>query len=191
MKNKIFPNGRIHASQEQDLDYSNGYLALPVSPFDKDFDNEVEKGVLPHCHEFIRKGFLPISSCEGHFSKKHHMPFYIMLALGGKNKLDRINDIIAKTMHIPGISYKIKEQQANVKGELLERVDYTLEKEQEYAELNRLFMRNHMEYNYLWIGLFQSDRNWKQNIIRKLMFSRCKKMLLKSIEELNYDEAED
>ena len=114
-----------------------------------------------------------------------------MLALGGKNKLDRINDIIAKTMHIPGISYKIKEQQANVKGELLERVDYTLEKEQEYAELNRLFMRNHLEYNYLWIGLFQSDRNWKQNIIRKLMFSRCKKMLLKSIEELNYDEAED
>ena len=58
MKNKLFPNGRIHASEEQDLDYSNGYLALSVSPFDKNFDKEVEKGVLSHCHEFIRKGFL-------------------------------------------------------------------------------------------------------------------------------------
>ena len=44
MKNKLFPNGRIHASKEEDLDYSNGYLALSVSPFDKDFDKEVEKG---------------------------------------------------------------------------------------------------------------------------------------------------
>ena len=191
MKNKIFPNGRIHASKEQDLDYSNGYLALSVSPFDNNFDNEVEKGVLPHCHALIRKGYLPISSCEGHFTKKHHMPFYVMLAVGGKNKLDRIYDIINKTKHIPGISYKIKEQQANVKGELLERVDYTLEKEQEYAELNRLFMRNHLEYNYLWIGLFQSDKKLSERILRRLMFSRCKKMLLKSIEELNYDEAED
>ena len=186
MKNKKFENGRIHASEEQDLDYSNGYLALSVSPFDKDFDIEVEKGVLPHCHEFIRKGFLPISSCEGHFTKKHHMPFYIMLALGGKNKLDRITDIINKTKHISGISYKIKEQQANVKGELLERVDYTLDKEQEYAELNRLFMRNHIDYHYLWIGLFE-----KETILRNILFSRSKRMLLKSIEELNYDEAEN
>ncbi len=116
MKNKIFPNGRIHASQEQDLDYSNGYLALSVSPFDKDFDNEVEKGVLPHCHEFIRKGFLPISSCEGHFTKKHHMPFYIMLALGGKNKLDRINDIIAKTKHIARKRREINTPQGKGKG---------------------------------------------------------------------------
>ena len=191
MKNKIFPNGRIHASKEQDLDYSNGYLALSVSPFDKNFDNEVEKGVLPHCHALIRKGYLPISSCEGHFTKKHHMPFYVMLAVGGKNKLDRIYDIINKTKHIPGISYKIKEQQANVRGELLERVNYSLDKAEEYAELNRLFMRNHLEYNYLWIGLFQSDKKLTERILRRLMFSRCKKMLLSSIEELNYDEAED
>ena len=191
MKNKIFPNGRIHASKEQDLDYSNGYLALSVSPFDNNFDNEVEKGVLPHCHALIRKGYLPISSCEGHFTKKHHMPFYIMLAVGGKNKLDRIYDIINKTKHIPGISYKIKEQQANVRGELLERVNYSLDKAEEYAELNRLFMRNHLEYNYLWIGLFQSDKKLSERILRRLMFSRCKKMLLNSIEELNYDEAED
>lgn len=191
MKNKIFPNGRIHASKEQDLDYSNGYLALSVSPFDNNFDNEVEKGVLPHCHALIRKGYLPISSCEGHFTKKHHMPFYVMLAVGGKNKLDRIYDIINKTKHIPGISYKIKEQQANVRGELLERVNYSLDKAEEYAELNRLFMRNHLEYNYLWIGLFQSDKKLSERILRRLMFSRCKKMLLNSIEELNYDEAED
>tara|TARA_B100000902_G_scaffold154661_1_gene151107 strand:+ start:1935 stop:2510 length:576 start_codon:yes stop_codon:yes gene_type:complete len=191
MKNKIFPNGRIHASKEQDLDYSNGYLALSVSPFDNNFDNEVEKGVLPHCHALIRKGYLPISSCEGHFTKKHHMPFYVMLAVGGKNKLDRIYDIINKTKHIPGISYKIKEQQANVRGELLERVNYSLDKAEEYAELNRLFMRNHLEYNYLWIGLFQSDKKLSERILRRLMFSRCKKMLLSSIEELNYDEAED
>lgn len=191
MKNKIFPNGRIHASKEQDLDYSNGYLALSVSPFDNNFDNEVEKGVLPHCHALIRKGYLPISSCEGHFTKKHHMPFYVMLAVGGKNKLDRIYDIINKTKHIPGISYKIKEQQANVRGELLERVNYSLDKAEEYAELNRLFMRNHLEYNYLWIGLFQSDKKLSEIILRRLMFSRCKKMLLSSIEELNYDEAED
>lgn len=191
MKNKIFPNGRIHASKEQDLDYSNGYLALSVSPFDNNFDNEVEKGVLPHCHALIRKGYLPISSCEGHFTKKHHMPFYVMLAVGGKNKLDRIYDIINKTKHIPGISYKIKEQQANVRGELLERVNYSLDKAEEYAELNRLFMRNHLEYNYLWIGLFQSDKKLSERILRKLMFSRCKKMLLNSIEVLNYDEAED
>ena len=191
MKNKLFPNGRIHASKEEDLDYSNGYLALSVSPFDKNFDNEVEKGVLPHCHALIRKGYLPISSCEGHFTKKHHMPFYVMLAVGGKNKLDRIYDIINKTKHIPGISYKIKEQQANVRGELLERVNYSLDKAEEYAELNRLFMRNHLEYNYLWIGLFQSDKKLSERILRRLMFSRCKKMLLSSIEELNYDEAED
>tara|TARA_B100001113_G_scaffold36053_1_gene25693 strand:- start:8082 stop:8657 length:576 start_codon:yes stop_codon:yes gene_type:complete len=191
MKNKIFPNGRIHASKEQDLDYSNGYLALSVSPFDNNFDNEVEKGVLPHCHALIRKGYLPISSCEGHFTKKHHMPFYVMLAVGGKNKLDRIYDIINKTKHIPGISYKIKEQQANVRGELLERVNYSLDKAEEYAELNRLFMRNHLEYNYLWIGLFQSDKKLSERILRRLMFSRCKKMLLNSIEVLNYDEAED
>ena len=119
------------------------------------------------------------------------MPFYGMLAVGGKNKLDRIYDIINKTKHIPGISYKIKEQQANVRGELLERVNYSLDKAEEYAELNRLFMRNHLEYNYLWIGLFQSDKKLSERILRRLMFSRCKKMLLNSIEELNYDEAED
>ena len=105
MKNKLFPNGRIHASKEEDLDYSNGYLALSVSPFDKDFDKEVEKGVLSHCHALIRKGFLPISSCEGHFTKKHYMPFYVMIAIGGKNRMDRVNDVINKTTHIPGIHY--------------------------------------------------------------------------------------
>jgi len=52
-------------------------------------------------------------------------------------------------------------------------------------------MRNHQEYTYLWIGLFKDDKNWKQNFVRRIMFNRCKKMLLKSIEEFDYDAAED
>lgn len=190
MKNKLFPSGRIHASQKEDLDYSNGYYALSVSPFDKDFEKEIEPGVLPHCNAFIRKGYLPLSSCEGHYGNKHFLNWYIMIALGGKNRIERIFDIIDKMKDVPGIFFKVKEQVANVNGQINERVENPMEKSAEYAELNRLFMRNHNEYSFLYIGLYKEDKFWT-NLKRNFLFKYSKKRILSIIEELDYDIAED
>ena len=45
--------------------------------------------------------------------------------------------------------------------------------------------------NHTFVGLFKDDKNWTTNLVRKIMFNRCKKMLIKSIEEFEYDAAED
>tara|TARA_Y100001951_G_C11136367_1_gene181058 strand:- start:39 stop:611 length:573 start_codon:yes stop_codon:yes gene_type:complete len=190
MKNKLFPNGRIHASEKQDLDYSNGYYALSVSPFDKEYDNEVEPGVLQHCKALVRKGYLPLSSCEGHYGNKHYLNWYVMIAVPGKNRIERIFDVIQKLKDVPGIFFKVKEQVANVNGQIGVRVEQPMEREAEYNELNRLFMRNHTAYSFLYFGLFKDNNIWS-HIKRLILFRYSKRKILNIIEELEYDIAED
>ena len=73
LKNKQFANGRIHASVNPEDTYETGYVAYTASPFDPKFYKDIEGGVQYHLQELILKGYLPISSCEGHYHKKQNM----------------------------------------------------------------------------------------------------------------------
>lgn len=179
MKNKLFKNKRIHASFNQDANYDNGYVALTVSPYDSDFEKELEPGVRSHCLALFNKGYYPISSCEGHYFKNTHMNWYIMLAFGGDDNKQirrRINKFIKQIEHVKGLYCEIRKQTANTNEQELKVVKLT-DVKKEYDYMNKLFMKKHKLYQYLYIGLFK-ESSLANAFGRALYFNKSKNQLL-------------
>lgn len=61
LPNYRHPDGRIYASRGQEP-----YFAVSVSPLNPGFKDQIEPGILPVVDALLQKGYLPISSCEGH-----------------------------------------------------------------------------------------------------------------------------
>lgn len=179
MKNKLFGNKRIHASKDPDASYESGYVALTVSPYDETFEKELEPGVKSHCLALFNKGYFPISSCEGHYFKKTHMNWYIMLAFGGNNNTSirkRINKFVSQIEHVKGLYCEVRKQTANTNEEKLKVVQLG-DVKKEYDYMNKLFMKKHKMYQYLYIGLFK-EPSLANTFGRALYFNKSKKQLL-------------
>jgi len=181
LKNKLFSNGRIHASKSEDADYSNGYLALTVSPYDNNFLKEVEPGVARHLQILIKKGYLPISSCEGHYFKRTHMNWYIMLAFGGDEHNEikqRIDNFIDKCKDVRGINFEVR-RQVNNTNEADSKVVKMYDVQQEFSYMNELFLKKYLRYQYLYIGLYKNaNDSIIENIKRKLFLEKSKAELI-------------
>ena len=187
LQNKRFANGRIHASDKMDADYSNGYIAHTVSPYEKNFDEEVEPGVRNHLKVLIEKGYLPISSCEGHHSFKTHMNWYIMMAFGG-NRLTSIQDRIYKTIkhcqNVPGVFFEIRHSVNNTNKALNKRVSLRND-QQEIQYYNKLFLQSNKYYMYLYIGLYKNVKGSYTKELWRLFNERfSKNKLLKLFRSL-------
>ena len=59
--NYKYPNGRIHG-----LSKDGSYVSHSVSPYSPEFLNNIEEGIKPLVQALFNKGYLSISSCEGH-----------------------------------------------------------------------------------------------------------------------------
>lgn len=183
LKNKVFANGRIHGSANPNDTYETGYVAYTASPFDIKFYKEIEEGVQYHVQEFIHKGYLPISSCEGHYYDKQNMNWYIMLAFGGNDIQGRMYSVIKTMQDVPGINFEIREQVNNT-NESIGKVVGIQDKKQEVEYMNNLFLKNYDDYRYLYIGLFKNS-NW---FTRKLLSNYSKNKLLQIIKKDIADE---
>lgn len=183
LKNKQFANGRIHASVNPEDTYETGYVAYTASPFDPKFYKDIEGGVQYHIQELILKGYLPISSCEGHYHKKQNMNWYIMLAFGGDNILTRIYNMIKVMQDVPGINFEVRKQVNNT-NEGIGKVVGLQDKKYEIEYMNKLFMKNYNDYQYLYIGLFKETSFLKRWLLSK--YSKAK--LLHLIKEEVADE---
>jgi len=172
LKNKVFDNGRIHASKNANDVYETGYVALTVSPYDKEFFDELEPGVRPHIKALLDKGYLPISSCEGHYYDKQNMNWYVMLALGGNDIDIRMHNIVHRIQHIPGLYFETRKKVNNT-NQSLRKVLELEDKKAEVEYMNKLFLKNYNHYEYLYIGLFKNS-----SLLTRLLFSRFSKKLL-------------
>ena len=183
MKNKQFSNGRIHGSRFEEAVYHDGYLAFSVSPFDQDFENEIEDGVLPHIKVLTTKGYCPISSCHGHYEHGKWMPWYVMIALGD-NAVRQKQTILDAIKNIPGIYTETRKQSANVVNgkTVFGKVDL----DKEYEELNKMFLRKNTTWEYLYISLFQ-HRTIYNKIAKLLFFTHSKNRLFYALERLPYE----
>jgi len=180
LKNKTFADGRIHASKLEEADYSNGYIAYTISPLDKEFEKEIEDGVLPHVRVLTSKGYCPVSSCHGHYNNGKWMPWYVMIALGERAKLHK--ELILKAVkNIPGIYTETRKQSANIVNG--KTVFGNVDIKEEYNELNKMFLRNNQSWEYLYIGLFQ-ERTYYNKIARLLFFNSSKSKLFTALEGL-------
>ena len=158
-------DGRINATKS-----GENYVAVTISPYYKDFQSQIEEKVWPAVSTLVNKGYLPISSCQGHGGKS---PYYIMLAFGDKELLN--NFILhLKSKNIKGLNWVVLDTVANVAATyktekfkfqqvILEGNDDESYRKMEIKNMNKLFARNYLNYSFIRITLFDQVHipNWR------------------------------
>ena len=175
-------DGRINATK-----LSGEYVAATISPYYKDFQSQIEDKVWPAVSLLVNKGYLPISSCEGHGGKS---PYYIMLAFGDEELLNNFI-LLLKSKVIKGLEWSLKDTVANIAANYnsgnVNFQKYTLEGNDdksyyrmEVRSLNNLFARNYLNYKFIRVTLFDQTHipNWRW--IKLSKSNRNKKKYLES-----------
>ena len=180
-------DGRVNATKLGD-----NYTAVTVSPYYKDFQSQIEDKVWPAVSILVNKGYLPISSCQGHGGKS---PYYIMLAFGDKELLNNFILHLEST-NIKGLNWVIKDTVSNItvnyeSGKFkfqkltLEGNDDKSYRQMEIKSMNMLFARNYLNYIFIRVTLFDQTHipNWRW--IKLFISNRAKsKYLENSINQL-------
>ena len=170
-------DGRIHATKP-----NKEYVAVTISPYYENFQSQIEEGVWPAVSILVNKGYLPISSCEGHRGRG---PYYVTLAFGDEEILN--NFIIhLKSTTIMGLTWVVTDTIANTRANLklgkfnfqkliLEGNDDITYHIGEIRCFNKLFSRNYSSYKFVRITLFDqvSIPRWK--LIKFLKSNKDKK----------------
>ena len=174
-------NGRIHATK-----LNKKYVAVTISPYYKNFQSQIEEGVWPVVSTLVNKGYLPISSCEGHGGP---LPYYVTLAFGDEEILN--NFIIhLKSKIIIGLDWVVTDTIANVVANykldkfnfqklILEGNDDTSYHIREIKNFNKLFLRNYLNYKFIRITLFDQINIPIWRWIKFLRSNKDKKKYLK------------
>ena len=158
-------DGRIHATK-----YDKEYVAVTISPYYENFQSQIEEGVWPAVSTLVNKGYLPISSCEGHQGRS---PYYVILAFGDEKILN--NFIIhLKSTTIMGLNWVVTDTVANTRASfklgkfnfqklILEGNDDITYRIGEIKCFNMLFSRNYSSYKFVRITLFDQVNipRWK------------------------------
>lgn len=152
--NRKFPSGRICFVESDDDEL---YSAVSVSPYHEQFSSQIEDGIKDIVYAFINKNYMPISSCEGHDWSWDTT--FVKLAVTSLDEARYIGDYFSA---IPYVNVHYCEQSANnefyVENGITRlrpldpaRYDAKLEAE----GINRLYFRNHDNYCFLNINLFE------------------------------------
>lgn len=194
--NRKFPSGRICYIESED---DSVYTAVSVSPFHPQFDTQVEDGTKDVVYAFLNKNYMTLSSCEGHDCSWDHT--YVKLVVSSKEDADFLQTAFS---NIPFVKTYIHDKSANVtiykdtKGRWAARKMDELEYNSslETKSLNELFLRNHSEYYFITIIMFEYKDSLIPffNIIKRLytrykkkrLFNNVKYQVLEVIKNLPY-----
>lgn len=117
---------------------------IPVSPFLSLFDEYIDIKIRDLVLTFVKKGYLPVSSCQGHQLIK---PRYIDLAFGNPEQRSLFLQHCEQFKSKSAVSYTKSE---TLSTEIAEgRLVTWQSRESEINGLNQLFLRSYTEYCFL------------------------------------------
>ena len=186
--NFMHKNGRIYASKD-----GEPYVAVSVSPYNDNFETQIEKGVWPIVEGLLLKNYLTLSSCEGHNIRNSHL--YVMVVFGDEessiNFVDHFKDI-------NGVTFSLNRSMANNKQVVngskvgwvpLDPLEHSVV--EEYKDLNRMFGRRHEQYWFVQLKLFANRpgiKNFFWNISnqrnKRQYQNQSKQIILERIQSL-------
>lgn len=166
--NVLQKDGRIYFKDEQ-----GNYLAVTVSPLHPRFETQIEPGVWPLVNALVQKGYLTVSSCEGHDGSD----YFVKLVFDTETSAQQFIDQFPL---IRGLIFEIQHQSANViryivNGKAKYRpagYDENIDKYQEVKYINMLFNRNYTDCCYVIMKLYPKLKSF--NPFKHYRYSREK-----------------
>ena len=153
--NKLQPDGRINI---------DGQSSASVSPYSKHFRSQVEDKIWPLVEVLHLKGYLTVSSCEGHRGSlfkelgsltEYHSGPYVTIAVNRVCEEDIVKAL--KDLSIKHVDISVTYSQANMDASQASagRVKRSKKKdlENEYWSLNWMLQRNYEEWSYIIIRI--------------------------------------
>ena len=148
--NKLHKDGRIYVCNKP-----GNYIAITVSPLHEEFPSQIESGIWPLVKILIDKGYLTVSSCEGHKGSD----YFVKIVFGS---LESAEDFINLLPKIKGLSYLFEEKSANVVRYMengLEKYrkvlpDENFSKYEEVKDINKLFYRQYEDCYYVTLKIY-------------------------------------
>ena len=157
--NRLRANGRINAGYEPD----GRVRAVSVSPRMPEFETQVEPLIYPTVKALVDKGYMTISSCQGHPKRTH-----IKLGFGNKESRSEFIEIMKKSK-IPTMYFIETEACINMEMDLDETKDNKKVRRADFEEVseqiilmnarnfNMQFKKNYEQWFFLDMNLFQHD----------------------------------
>lgn len=187
--NKKWPNGRIYAKSEKD-----GYSSHSVSPYADTFLDNIEENIKPLILALKKKGYLSISSCEGHGI---YFRRYITLVFPSRETA------LEFQAHIPfRLKYILKhcteslntkldvDEYGNILGNKV--VDSFVDREGSIRYINFLIKRSYVDAWLLELiisdrlkdedGYWKYIKNWRQVLFKKFFMNWYTRKLTKFIQ---------
>ncbi|MGD1524118.1 hypothetical protein [Vibrio owensii] len=149
--NKRHPDGRVHTGIPCDM--PDWYLAMSISPDYKEFDTQVEEGIYPAVKALVDKGYMTISSCQGHPGRIH-----LQIGFGNEYSRDHLIDVV-KSFNIPTAEFIIHNHCANVNFDMKDLLNKDLKNVSVFGDgvdEEDLIALNAQSFN------FQFHKNYKQ-----------------------------
>ena len=179
--NILHKDGRIYFKDEL-----GNYLAVTVSPLNPKFKTQIEHGVWPVVNALVKKGYLTVSSCEGHDGSDYYVKIVFDTEVSAQQFIDQFPKI-------KGLVFELEYQSANViryivNGQAKYRPaghDENIDKYQEVKYINMLFNRSYTDCCYVIIKVYprlKSFNPFKQYAHR----NEKKKYYAQSKSTLNY-----
>lgn len=183
--NKLQPDGRINI---------DGQSSASVSPYSDHFRSQIEDGIWPLVELLYNKGYLPVSSCEGHASSifhhignlfEHRSGPYVTIAVNREVEQTVINYL--KDLSTQHVSITSKKSMANMDAShaSIGKIKKATKKdiENEYLSLNWMFKRNYEKWSYVTIGI----NPWKYlSVLHVLRTQKEKHMILELAERYKH-----
>lgn len=179
--NRKHPSGRICLVESEDDDL---YAAISVSPYHELFDTQIEDGIKDIVYALIDKNYMPISSCEGHDWSWDNA--FVKLAVVSMEEAHKLGEYFSS---IPFITVNCYEKSAN--NEFYEEDGVTkvrplnptkYDAKSEVNSINRLYFRNHNNYCFLDINLFEyTNTPFWSSFVRRYITRYKKSKHLKSV----------
>jgi len=191
--NRLHKDGRIYAT-----DINGKYIAVSVNVLHPLFETQIEKGIWPIVKALVDKGYLTVSSCDGHDGS----PCFVKLVFPDQNRALEFIDCL---YFCQDVVCTVQTNSANV----VRMFDSTgkfsyrnTEHEQEFNHkveldgINQLFSRTYVDFRYVYMEIYPEPTGFF-NFIKRTIFGttptlkkrkEVKEKLLKIIKELpDYD----
>jgi hypothetical protein len=142
------------------IDKNGEYVSSRISPYSPYIDDNIEPGVYDIVKSLLNKGYLTVSSCQGHSDRKFR---FVTVAFKTQQNSDEFKDVLINSkvpLHFQkvskntGFSFVYDQNRYNGKelaGEEYRNVPYSESDLVKY--LNIMFLRNYSEYHLLQVRI--------------------------------------
>lgn len=146
--NKRGPDGRINVNGV----YGEGVVGITVSPYNKRFRTQIEDGVWDTVNLLANKGYMPISSCEGHPAGRGGSGRYIIVATPSQEQAHALAAQLSSVLVRCIIHRSVANNNIVVnKYGHIDKVTRSANSDlyKEYKDIDYVFARNYTDYWYV------------------------------------------